>query len=103
MNWKFLFFLLTFSLVIGKAVAQVASSPTDFSYTTSQLDFKAKRVIPPSPEAAGLGQYGNVPISLFTGTPSVSIPLYELKGNNLDLPISLSYNASGFKPQDIAS
>ena len=88
---------------MGRAGAQTPASPTDFSYATSQMDFKAKRVIPPSPEAAGLGTYGNIPISLFTGSPKVTVPLYELKGNALDLPISLSYNAGGFKPQDIAS
>ncbi|WP_315823284.1 hypothetical protein [Paraflavitalea speifideaquila] len=66
------------------------------------MQFKAKQVIPPSPEAASLGQYGNVPISLFTGTPTINIPLYELKGNSITLPVSMSYNASGFKPEDEA-
>ncbi|MBO9563694.1 MAG: hypothetical protein J7621_13010 [Niastella sp.] len=63
----------------------------------------AKQVIPPSPEAASLGQYGNVPVSLFTGTPNISVPLYELKGNFISLPVSLSYSASGFKPEDEAT
>jgi hypothetical protein len=66
-------------------------------------EFKAKRVIPPAPEAAELGKYGNTPISLFTGTPKVSIPLCELKGSSLSVPVSLSYNAGGFKPNDIAT
>lgn len=64
--------------------------------------FKNSRVIPPSPEAASLGKFGNVPVSLFTGTPKMSIPFYELKGNTLSLPIQLSYNASGFNPQEVA-
>jgi hypothetical protein len=64
--------------------------------------FKNARVIPPSPEAAGLGKFGNVPVSLFTGTPKVSLPLYELKGNVLSLPVQLSYNAAGFNPQEVA-
>lgn len=65
--------------------------------------FKSKQVIPPSPEAAQLGQYGNVPISLFTGTPNINIPITELKGNVLSLPVSLSYNAAGFKPEELAT
>lgn len=69
----------------------------------SRMQFQAKQVISPSPEAAELGKYGNVPVSLFTGTPNISIPLMELKGSILSLPISLSYNSSGFKPEDIAS
>lgn len=68
----------------------------------ARMQFQAKQVISPSPEAAELGKYGNIPVSLFTGTPSVSIPLVELKGNVLSLPISLSYNSSGLKPEEIA-
>ncbi|MVT41209.1 hypothetical protein GO495_11500 [Chitinophaga oryziterrae] len=69
----------------------------------SRIEFKAKQVIPPAPEAAELGRYGNMPVSLFTGTTNVSIPLYELKGQFLSLPVSLSYNAGGFKPEDPAT
>jgi YD repeat-containing protein len=82
---------------------QTVWSDADFMYSLGRTDFKAKSVVPPSPEAAELGKYGNVPVSLFTGTPKVSIPLYELKGSSLSLPISLSYNSTGFKPQDIAT
>lgn len=68
----------------------------------ARAQFKARQVIPPSPDAAELGKYGNLPVSLFTGTPNISIPLAELKGNVLSMPVSLSYNASGFKPDEIA-
>lgn len=33
----------------------------------------------PSPEIAGLGEYGKVPVSLYTGVPDISVPIYELK------------------------
>lgn len=69
----------------------------------AKMQFMGKQVVPPSPDAAELGKYGNVPISLFTGTPSISVPLMELKGNDLSLPVSLTYNASGFRPEDAAS
>ncbi|HEY9262019.1 hypothetical protein, partial [Chitinophaga sp.] len=69
----------------------------------ARSEFKAKQVIPPSPEAASLGQYGNLPMNLFTGTPTINIPLYELKGQSLSLPISLSFNSTGFKPEELAS
>ncbi|MDW7691789.1 hypothetical protein R9C00_16405 [Flammeovirgaceae bacterium SG7u.111] len=61
------------------------------------------QVIPPSPEAAALGKYGNHPISYFTGNPSISIPIYEIKGKEISLPISLSYHASGIKVEEVAS
>lgn len=52
----------------------------------------------PSPNATGLGTYGEIPVSLFTGVPEISIPLYEVKGKRLSLPINLSYHAVGNRP-----
>lgn len=91
--------LLIFSMIPAGTRAQ----SENLSATIARSEFQAKQVIPPSPEAAALGRYGNVPVSLFTGTPEINIPLYELKGNSLSLPISLSYNASGFKPEEMAT
>src|SRR5579871_4530800 len=95
--------LIATSLIAFQLFAQTSWSDADFMYSLGRTDFKAKSVVPPSPEAADLGRYGNVPVSLFTGTPKVSIPIYELKGSSLSMPISLSYNSSGYKPQDIAT
>jgi hypothetical protein len=103
MNRRSILILLIFSTLVNRVFPQSSFDPTSFSYATSQMNYKEQRVIPPSPDAAELGRYGNVPVSLYTGTPKVSIPLYDLKGNNFDLPISLSYNAGGFRPQDLAS
>jgi hypothetical protein len=78
-------------------------NPEEFAINVAHAQFKNKQVIPPTPEAASLGQYGNVPISLYTGTPNISVPLHTVPSSKISLPISLSYNAQGFKPQDIAS
>ncbi|PZQ98449.1 MAG: hypothetical protein DI539_29375, partial [Flavobacterium psychrophilum] len=43
------------------------------------------------------------PVSLYTGTPEITVPIYEIKSNKLSLPISISYHASGNKVEDIAS
>ncbi|MEO5996695.1 MAG: hypothetical protein ABIN89_08180 [Chitinophagaceae bacterium] len=61
------------------------------------------KVVPPSPNVASLGKYGEVPVSLYTGIPNISIPLYEIKDGNLDLPITLSYHAGGVKVEEMAS
>ena len=61
------------------------------------------KVIPPSPNAASLGKYGEVPVSLYTGIPNISVPIYEAKSGSLTVPISLSYNAGGIRVEEIAS
>lgn len=60
-------------------------------------------VMPPSPSAASLGSYGQVPLGLFTGTPQINIPLYDFKAGKLAVPISLSYSSNGIKIDEIAS
>lgn len=52
---------------------------------------------PKSPAAYAFAQYVDFPVSLYTGTPNVTIPIYELKTGNYTLPITLSYHASGIK------
>ena len=61
------------------------------------------RVTVPSPVAASLGKFGDVPVSLYTGTPDISIPLFTAKGRTLDLPILLKYHAGGVRVEEIAS
>ena len=51
-----------------------------------------------SPEIANLGLYGKIPVSLFTGIPDISIPLYELKAGDFTLPISISYHLASVQP-----
>ena len=60
-------------------------------------------VTPPSPNSASLGKYVDHPVSLYTGIPTISIPIYDLKGRGLNIPISLSYHASGIKVGEVAS
>jgi|GEM_PF-2203241 len=59
--------------------------------------------IPPSPTAASLGKYGEVPVGKYTGVPDINIPLYEVVEGDIHLPISLSYHASGVRVEENAS
>lgn len=59
--------------------------------------------IPPSPTAAEFGKYGDIPVGNYTGVPSISIPLHTVKSGTLELPISISYHASGVQVQAEAS
>lgn len=60
-------------------------------------------IIQPSPNAASLGRYAEIPITLETGVPNISIPLYAIQSKGISLPISISYHASGIKVMDQAS
>ena len=62
-----------------------------------------QKVIPPSPDAASLGKYGSTPVGLHTGIPNIDIPIYTVTDGSLQLPISISYHASGIKVSEIAS
>src|SRR4051794_30339765 len=59
--------------------------------------------VPPSPNAAALLKYASVPVNLYSGIPTISLPLTVLKGRKLSVPISVSYHAAGHKVQDISS
>ncbi len=61
------------------------------------------QVIPPTPQAAALARYGEYPVSHSTGIPDISIALYEIDLGGYKLPISISYHASGFRPDDVAT
>ena len=65
------------------------------SLVNSLLAQTSVPVIVPSPNASDLGHYGNIPVSLFTGKPEITIPLYELEARGVTLPVSLSHDAAG--------
>lgn len=61
------------------------------------------KVIPPSPEAASIVGYGNTGVNFYTGSPSLSIPIYAATSRGFSLPISLSYSGfGGIKVEEIA-
>ena len=51
-----------------------------------------------SPNAASLGQYGEVPVSLYTGTVQINVPIYEIDYMGHKIPISMTYHGSGVRP-----
>lgn len=59
--------------------------------------------IPPSPEAQAFAKYGGTPVNLYTGTPDISIPIANLQGRDISVPVSLTYDASGVKVDQLAT
>ncbi|MCH7411489.1 RHS repeat protein [Belliella sp. DSM 111904] len=51
----------------------------------------------PSPTSSQLAIYGDIPVSNYTGIPSISIPLYSIEAGKITLPINLTYHSSGIK------
>jgi YD repeat-containing protein len=62
-----------------------------------------EKIIPLSPNAASISKYGEIPVSQFTGIPSISVPVYQIQSKRLSLPMSLSYHAGGNKVEEVAS
>jgi RHS repeat-associated protein len=55
---------------------------------------QANQVVPPSPQAAALGRFGNVPVNYHSGSPAIEIPLHTISGKYLSMPVVLSYDAN---------
>lgn len=53
-----------------------------------------------SPEVAAMVRNITYPVNYSTGVPDITIPIYEVKCGELTLPITLSYHASGIKPNE---
>lgn len=56
-----------------------------------------------SPEAAAFRKYGEYAVNEYTGNPNISIPIYTLSYKDIEIPIILSYDASGIKVDQEAS
>jgi len=64
---------------------------------------KFPEVIPPAPNAISIAKFNQIPVERYTGTPSISIPIWNIEQGSLKLPITLDYHASGIKVAEIAS
>ena len=59
-------------------------------------------IVPPAPEAAAL-VFVEMPVNIYTGTPQIEIPIYNLASYELQVPVKLKYHASGLKVDDLPS
>ena len=57
-------------------------------------------ILPGSPEAAAFAKNVNIPVSYASGTPQISIPFYTVKSGSLEIPVAISYNASGIREEE---
>lgn len=59
-------------------------------------------IVPHGPEVSAMAKFIDMPVSLSTGIPNVSVPVYKLQLKNLTVPVSLDYHASGVKVDEVA-
>lgn len=74
-----------------------------FSQQNDYDPFYIYENIPSSPEASNLGSYGNSNASLYNGKVNLSIPIYNISFDGINIPIQLSYNSSGVRASQDAS
>lgn len=71
--------------------------------SAAQNKYTLPQVTPQSPNAASLGKYGDVPVNLSTGMPSISVPLISAKVGSINIGVTLSYHYNGLKTDEIPS
>lgn len=58
--------------------------------------------VPKNPSSSSLGQFGNVPINYYSGMTELSFELFRLKGRDIEVPVSINYDASGVKTDEFS-
>lgn len=87
MKMKKLFSLALCLLTVGVSGQSISTGPPE--------------IIPPSPTVAALMHFEEVPVSLYTGTPQISIPLISKNiGSGLQMNLQLAYNTAGIRVDD---
>lgn len=56
-----------------------------------------------APDVAAFQKVNFIPVSNYTGRANISVPIFTIQSGNISVPISLSYNSSGVKVNDVPS
>lgn len=110
-NWNILSSLFTRHIQCLLLTALLFLSFDQFTHAQSSMNDMRKStlestlpvVVMPSPNSAALTRTINENVDMYTGKMSVSIPIYTLKGRNIDLPISLQATVNSHKVNDVGS
>lgn len=62
---------------------------------SGQQNYDLPKVISPSPQSQAMTRYGDYPMADYTGLTNITIPIYNITGRKLTMPISISFHASG--------
>jgi hypothetical protein len=90
-------------LIISLLALSVAVASAQDSGVQRTVKSLSPHSTPQSPNVASMAKYGNYAVTMQTGLPSISIPLYDIRVGAISVPIALSYHAAGFKVTETAS
>lgn len=84
-------YILLFVLIVLKSYSQ--------DFTSNQVN--NPNILPP--EVSSFQKVNFLPVSNYTGRANIEIPFYSIDLGGLQIPIALTYNTGGVKPNDVAS
>lgn len=58
---------------------------------------------PKTPEVYQLDKFGNPDISIYTGRPNITIPLFNVENGEISLPFNIYYNSNGVRGDEESS
>ena len=59
-------------------------------------------IISASPNASSLMKFTDVPVSTYTGTADLTVPIYNIQARGISVPVDLSYHTGGIKVKEEA-
>ncbi|WP_027386729.1 hypothetical protein [Chryseobacterium gregarium] len=62
-----------------------------------------QNIVPQTPESNAILKSFETPVSLYTGSPDISVPVYSIKEGDINFDIKLSYNSTGITVGERAS
>lgn len=95
---KLYLFVLLVGLFYNTIEAQNQNQDED-EYLNNPVD----GLFPETPDITQFHQQSSLPINLYTGKVDVKVPIYEIKSGNITIPISLDYDTSGNKVDELSS
>ena len=93
---KYIYFSIVFSYLFSVEIKSqdLASLIDDWSSYRSDIS---------SPSVSSFMEVSEIPVNLYRGVPTISIPLYTLQSKGIPHSISLNYDASGIRVGQKAS
>jgi hypothetical protein len=75
---------------------------SQINFGQTSFDFKKPFTFPTNAAVYEFTKYGNVPVNEYRGLANISIPIYDIKLDDINLPLNLTYYSGGVKVADEA-